>query len=165
LDRSSEFFLLVTLFLVNIGLGFGSGSLLMFRYVNSTLWSKPGHFNSALSKGPSSTTWIWSLHADAHDFYLAKPTLIVGRKVFSSNLAHLSLVFFWLSGMHFHGAYFSNYGAWLKDAKHCSPALSQLSLVHQDILNSYQPSATYYFQGIRILSGLFQLWHAEGILT
>merc|ERR1712032_1247989 len=85
---------------------------LLFRYVNSTLWSKPGHFNSALSKGPSSTTWIWSLHADAHDFYLAKPTLIVGRKVFSSNLAHLSLVFFWVSGMHFHGAYFSNYGAW-----------------------------------------------------
>merc|ERR1712190_100730 len=129
---------------------------LLFRYVNSTLWSKPGHFNSALSKGASSTTWIWNLHSDAHD-YLAlvghRPTC--KRKVFSSNLAHLSLVLFWLSGMHFHGAYFSNYGAWLKDAKHCPPCLSQLSLVHQDTLNSYSQSA-YYFQGIRILSGLFQ---------
>jgi photosystem I P700 chlorophyll a apoprotein A1 len=150
---------------------------LLFRYVNSTLWSKPGHFNSALSKGASSTTWIWNLHSDAHD-YLAyvvdKPSTSVAaagghaatckRKVFSSNLAHLSLVLFWLSGMHFHGAYFSNYGAWLKDAKHCLPCLSLVSLVHQDILNSYQ-STPYYFQGIRILSGLFQLWRAEGILT
>ena len=94
-----------------------------------------------------------------------KPTLIVGRKVFSSNLAHLSLVFFWISGMHFHGAYFSNYDIWLKDAKDYLAVLSQLSLIHQDILNSHQSSTTYYFQGIDVLSGIFQLWHVEGILT
>merc|ERR1712056_154592 len=90
---------------------------LFFRGINSTLYSKPGHFNKALSKGPSSTTFIWNLHADAHDFDspgagqrpagLAKgftPKMhgsaglvsIGSRKVFSSNLAHLSLVFFWL---------------------------------------------------------------------
>ena len=31
-------------------------------------WSKPGHFSRTLSKGPATTTWIWNLHADAHDF-------------------------------------------------------------------------------------------------
>ena len=41
---------------------------LFFRYIKSTLWSKAGDFNKALSKGPSSTTWIWNLHSDAHDF-------------------------------------------------------------------------------------------------
>ena len=31
-------------------------------------WAQPGHFSRNLSKGPSTTTWIWNLHADAHDF-------------------------------------------------------------------------------------------------
>ena len=31
-------------------------------------WAKPGHFSRTLSKGPTTTTWIWNLHADAHDF-------------------------------------------------------------------------------------------------
>jgi len=30
--------------------------------------TKPGHFSRTLSKGPNTTTWIWNLHADAHDF-------------------------------------------------------------------------------------------------
>ena len=89
---------------------------------------------------------------------------LVGRKVFSSNLAHLSLVFFWISGMHFHGAYFSNYDIWLKDAKDYLAGLLQISLIHQDILNSHGQS-TYYFQGIEVLSGIFQLWRASSLLT
>jgi hypothetical protein len=28
---------------------------------------KPGHFHVLLAKGPNTTTWIWNLHADAHD--------------------------------------------------------------------------------------------------
>ena len=31
-------------------------------------WAKPGHFSKNLSRGPNTTTWIWNLHADAHDF-------------------------------------------------------------------------------------------------
>ena len=31
-------------------------------------WAKPGHFSKSLSRGPNTTTWIWNLHADAHDF-------------------------------------------------------------------------------------------------
>ena len=138
---------------------------LFFRYINSRLWCKAGHFNGALSKGPSSTTWIWNLHSDAHDYLTChRPSILCGRKVFSSNLAHLSLVFFWISGMHFHGAYFSNYDIWLKDAKDYLPCLCLMSLIHQDILNSHQ-SIPYYFQGIDVLSGIFQLWRVEGILT
>jgi photosystem I P700 chlorophyll a apoprotein A1 len=72
----------------------------------SSLWSKAGHFSKALSKGVKTTTWIWNLHADAHDFDIHNPTQTISIKVFSSNLAHLSVVFFWLGGMHFHGAYF-----------------------------------------------------------
>merc|ERR1711972_1147336 len=180
-------------------MGTGRGSFpiskikLLFRGINSTLYSKPGHFNKALSKGPSSTTFIWNLHADAHDFDSpgASQSLGLGsslfasheaqgkplaagsagrvfalgaRKVFSSNLAHLSLVFFWLGAMHVHGAYFSNYGAWLKDPVHCYPSAQICSpLVHQDILNS--DVGGFYFQGIAITSGLFQLWRGAGIVT
>jgi photosystem I P700 chlorophyll a apoprotein A1 len=126
----------------------------------SRLWSKGGLFNKALSKGIRTTTWIWNLHSDAHDFDL---TNNIGRFVFSSNLAHIGIVFFWIGGMHFHGAYFSNYGAWLKDPKHCLPSAHLVySLVGQDILNS---DVGGYFQGIYITSGLFHLWRSEGIVT
>merc|ERR1712190_32013 len=163
--------------------------ILLFRYVNSRVWSQAGHFNKALSKGPKTTTWIWNLHSSPHDFdmgqggqgaYAARvgtaspPSLkqwgasslvpsLVTRKVFSSSLAHLSLVFFWIGGMTFHGAYFSNYSAWLKDPKGCLPSAHPLSsLIGQDILNS---DVGGYFEGIRITSGFFQLWRAMGMVT
>lgn len=117
---------------------------LIFSYINRTclvaiwckLWSKAGHFNKALSKGPKTTTWIFNLHADAHDFHVLN-TSSASSIVFSSNLAHLSLVFFWLAGMHFHGAYFSNYDIYLKDPKHYLPTAHLVwGLIGQDILNS-----------------------------
>ena len=137
---------------------------MFYRFINSRVWSKAGHFNNALSKGPLSTTWIWNLHSDAHDFDIQQSSqFIITRKVFSSNVAHLSLVFFWLSGMHFHGAYFSNYDIWLKDPKHYLPSAHNVwSLIGQDILNS---DIGNYFQGIHITSGIFQLWRSEGIIT
>jgi photosystem I P700 chlorophyll a apoprotein A1 len=87
----------------------------IFSYINRTqwqvassrVWSFVGHFNKALSKGPkaASTTWIYNLHADAHDFRTLKSSSSsTSRIVFSSNLAHLSLVFLWIASMHFHGA-------------------------------------------------------------
>jgi photosystem I P700 chlorophyll a apoprotein A1 len=129
------------------------------------LWSKAGHFNISQAKHSSpvkTTTWIWNLHSDAHDFCISSMRLIT-RKIFSSNVAHLSLVFFWLSGMHFHGAYFANVGAWNKDPKHCLPSAQTVcALVGEDILNS---DVGCYFQGIYITSGFFQLWRSEGIVT
>ena len=41
---------------------------------------------------------------------------------------------------------------------------SLTTLVHQDTLESYQSSA-YNFQGMRILSGFYQLWRPEGITS
>jgi photosystem I P700 chlorophyll a apoprotein A1 len=121
-------------------------------------WSKAGHFSVALSKGGQVTTWIWNLHSDAHDFR----TDSVLRKVFSSNLAHLSLVFFWLGGMHFHGAYFANTSAWNKDPKNGLPGVSYVySLVGQDILNS---DVGGYFQAINVTSGFFQLWMSSAMI-
>ena len=71
--------------------------------------------------------------------------------------------------MDFHGAYFSNYGIWLKDGKdYLGCAQIVLSLIHQDILNSDISDyyfQGYYFQGIHITSGIFQLWRLEGIIT
>ena len=137
---------------------------MFYRFINSRVWSKAGHFNNALSKGPLSTTWIWNLHSDAHDFDIQQSSqFIITRKVFSSNVAHLSLVFFWLSGMHFHGAYFSNYDIWLKDPKHSLPSAHLVwPLIGQDILNS---DIGNYLQGIHITSGIFQLWRSEGLMT
>ena len=44
---------------------------MFFRYINCRVWSVNGHLNKALSKGPLTTTWIWNLHSDAHDFQIS----------------------------------------------------------------------------------------------
>jgi photosystem I P700 chlorophyll a apoprotein A1 len=31
-------------------------------------WAKPRHFSKTLAKVPDTTTWIWNLHVDAHNF-------------------------------------------------------------------------------------------------
>jgi len=80
-------------------------------------WAKPGHFSRSLGKGPTTTTWIWNLHADVHDFDGQTSDLEdVSRKIFSAHFGQLGVIFIWLSGMYFHGARFSNYEAWLSDS-------------------------------------------------
>ncbi|KAG9438620.1 hypothetical protein H6P81_021443 [Aristolochia fimbriata] len=86
-------------------------------------WAKPGHFSRTIAKGPDTTTWIWNLHADAHDFDSHTSDLEeISRKVFSAHFGQLSIIFLWLSGMYFHGARFSNYEAWLSDPTHIGPS-------------------------------------------
>jgi hypothetical protein len=133
----------------------------------SLLWSRPFNFSIALSKGAKTTRQI--LHSGAHDFFQLLSTLvplnsiIYTRKVFSSNLGHLALLFFFISGIHFDGAYFSNHHIWNKDAKdYLASAHLLWSLIGQDILNSDIGNT---FQGINITSGIFQLWRASGIVT
>lgn len=115
-------------------------------------------------KALCSTTWVWYLHSNAHDYELiliSQQTTL--SKVFCSNLAHLSLVFFWFTGMHLHGAYFSSYHCWLKDPKYSFPSAQSIwYFIGQDILNT---KIGIYFQGVHITSGLFQLWRSEGIIT
>ena len=38
------------------------------RPIDFAKFDKPGFWSTKLSKGPKTTTWIWNLHADAHDF-------------------------------------------------------------------------------------------------
>jgi photosystem I P700 chlorophyll a apoprotein A1 len=127
-------------------------------------WSQPGHFDRTLAKGPKTTTWIWNLHADAHDFDSHTSDLEdISRKIFSAHFGHLAVVFVWLSGMYFHGAKFSNYSAWLADPLHIKPSAQVVwPIVGQEILNADVGGG---FQGIQITSGFFQLWRASGITT
>lgn len=144
----------------------------MFRYVSSACWnSSASYFNKQELKYSSgfsifsTTSGIWSLHANPHDFdssSISSRSLFL-RKVFASNLAHLSVILTWLSGMHFHAAYFGNYSAWLKDPLHVLPSSQSVwDIVGQDILNG-DVGASH--QGIYITSGLFQLWRSSGIIN
>nr|YP_009244802.1 photosystem I P700 chlorophyll a apoprotein A1 [Pyropia pulchra]AMK97044.1 photosystem I P700 chlorophyll a apoprotein A1 [Pyropia pulchra] len=127
-------------------------------------WAKPGHFSRTLAKGPKTTTWIWNLHADAHDFDSQTSSLEeVSRKIFSAHFGQLSVIFLWLSGMYFHGARFSNYVAWLSNPTGIKPSAQVVwPIVGQEILNGDVGGG---FQGVQVTSGWFQLWRASGITT
>ena len=125
-------------------------------------WGKPGHFSRTLAKGPATTTWVWDLHADAHDFDSHTTDLEdISRKVFSAHFGQLGVIFIWLSGMYFHGARFSNYEAWLSYPTHIKPSAQVVwPIVGQEILNGDVGGG---FQGVQITSGFFQLWRGSGI--
>jgi photosystem I P700 chlorophyll a apoprotein A1 len=127
-------------------------------------WATPGHFSRTLAKGPKTTTWIWNLHADAHDFDIQTKSLEdVSRKIFSAHFGQLAIIFLWLSGMYFHGAYFSNYTAWVSEPLSIKPSAQAVwPIIGQDILNA---DVGGNFQGVQITSGFFQLWRASGITT
>nr|YP_009254444.1 photosystem I P700 chlorophyll a apoprotein A1 [Verdigellas peltata]CZF96697.1 photosystem I P700 chlorophyll a apoprotein A1 [Verdigellas peltata] len=127
-------------------------------------WAKPGHFSKSLAKGPTTTTWIWSLHASAHDFTSHTKNLEdISRKVFSAHFGQLGIILIWVSGMYFHGARFSNYEAWLTDPVNIKQSAQVVwSIVGQEILNGDVGGG---FQGIQVTSGFFQLWRASGITT
>ncbi len=124
-------------------------------------WGKPGHFDRTLARGPKTTTWIWNLHANAHDFDSQTSDLEdVSRKIFSAHFGHLAVIFVWLSGMYYHGAKFSNYEAWLADPTHIKPSAQVVwPIVGQGILNGDVGGG---FHGIQITSGLFYMWRAAG---
>jgi len=127
-------------------------------------WATPGHFSRSLAKGPTTTTWIWNLHADAHDFDSHTNSLEeVSRKIFSAHFGQLAIIFLWLSGMYFHGAKFSNYVAWLSNPNNIKPSAQVVwPIVGQEILNGDVGGG---FQGIQVTSGWFQLWRASGITS
>jgi len=65
--------------------------------------------------------------------------------------------------MLFHGSYFSNYCAWVVDPTSVKPSSHPVwAIVGQDIINS---DVGGFFQGLRITSGLFNLWRSQGITT
>lgn len=95
------------------------------------------------------------MHSLAHDFELQSTKPSLSAKVFSSNLGHLSVVLIWLGGMHFHGAYYSNFNSWLLSPKTVlASAHIVWPIVGQDVFNMDLGS---YYSGKVISSGLFQL--------
>jgi len=127
-------------------------------------WAQPGHFSRTLAKGPKTTTWIWNLHADAHDFDSHTSSLEdISRKIFSAHFGQLSIIFLWLSGMYFHGARFSNYSAWLSNPTAIKPSAQVVwPIVGQEILNGDVGGG---FQGVQVTSGFFQIWRSSGITS
>ena len=127
-------------------------------------WAQPGHFSRTLAKGPKTTTWIWNLHADVHDFDSHTSSLEdISRKIFSAHFGQLSIIFLWLSGMYFHGARFSNYSAWLSNPTAVKPSAQVVwPIVGQEILNGDVGGG---FQGVQVTSGFFQICRASGITS
>jgi len=127
-------------------------------------WAVPGHFSRSLAKGPTTTKWVWDLHADVHDFDSHTSDLEdISRKVFSAHFGQLGIILIWISGMFFHGARFSNYESWLMDPVGIKPSAQVVwPVVGQEILNDDVGGG---FQGIQITSGFFHIWRAAGITT
>lgn len=52
---------------------------------------RQGIFQNALAKGPATTTWIWNLHAEPHDFGIQQLSSAANtaRMIFAVHLAHL----------------------------------------------------------------------------
>nr|YP_009550154.1 PsaA [Tisochrysis lutea]YP_009873545.1 photosystem I P700 apoprotein A1 [Isochrysis galbana]AUM82462.1 PsaA [Tisochrysis lutea]QKW88428.1 photosystem I P700 apoprotein A1 [Isochrysis galbana] len=125
-------------------------------------WAQPGHFSRTLAKGPKTTTWIWNLHADAHDFDSQTSSLEdISRKIFSAHFGQLAIIFLWVSQAYFHGARFSNYSAWLQNPTAIKPSAQVVwPIVGQEILNGDVGGG---FSGVQITSGVFQMWRASGI--
>jgi len=123
---------------------------------------KPGFWSSKLSKGPKTTTWIWNLHADAHDFDTHVGDLEeTSRKIFSAHFGHLAVIFIWMSAAFFHGARFSNFSGWLADPTHVKPGAQVVwPIVGQEMLNA-DLGGNYH--GIEITSGIFQMWRGWGV--
>jgi len=125
-------------------------------------WAQPGHFSRTLAKGPKTTTWIWNLHADAHDFDSQTSSLEdISRKIFSAHFGQLAIIFIWVSQAYFHGARFSNYSAWLSNPTTFKPSAQVVwPVVGQEVLNGDVGGG---FAGVQITSGWFHIWRASGI--
>lgn len=131
-------------------------------------WGKPGWFERNLARGPKTTTWIWDLHALAHDFEThTSDKEQITRQIFAAHFGHLAVVCVWLSGMFWHGANFSNFSAWVQNPTGLKPSAQFVWPVYgQEILNDPSTKAQGFEQGgIVITSGLFHLWRSVGFTT
>ncbi|KAL5642755.1 hypothetical protein ACJX0J_000177 [Zea mays] len=116
-------------------------------------WARPGHFSRTIAKGPDTTTWIWNLHADAHDFDSHTGDLEeISRKVFSAHFGQLSIIFLLVE-----------WHVLPRDPTHIGPSAQVVwPIVGQEILNGDVGGG---FRGIQITSGFFQIWRASGITS
>ncbi|KAL2922367.1 hypothetical protein RDABS01_013858 [Bienertia sinuspersici] len=84
---------------------------------------RPGHFSKTIAKVPETTTWIWNLHADAHDFDSHTSDLEeISRKIFSAHFGQLPIIFLWLSALMLFAGWFHYHKAapklaWFQDVE------------------------------------------------
>lgn len=113
----------------------------------------------------TSTTSLWILHADAHDFGTANSSLDrVTSMIFSSHFGHLAIISSWFSALFFAGARFSNYDAWVHDPSSIRPT-AQIVYSGSTLLSDPFNGPTTYFKGISISSGVYSCWFSAGIIT
>lgn len=114
----------------------------------------------------STTSWLWALHADAHDFpRQVGVNGLVASRIFATHFGHLSIVAAWFSATAFGGARFSNYLAWLADPLNVKPSAQIIyaGANHlQDVINGDLGAST---SGIRVTSGVFSVWRGMGITS
>ena len=138
---------------------------MLFRYLHLQIWFTAGVFTKSLFKGSYTTTWLWSLHSESHDFetQFYSSDAIRDRKILSANLSHVALVLLWITALSFHAVYFSNYTLWLLDPKHVICTAQYVwFIIGQDYLNIDSGS---YHEGLRITSGIFSLYRSLGIIN
>lgn len=126
-------------------------------------WNQTGGF---LSTEVSTTSWLWALHADAHDF----PSQVgmnglVASRIFATHFGHLSIVAAWLSAVTFAGSRFSNYSAWLASPLTVKPMAQIVYSGSNHLQDAFNGDLGASSSGIRVTSGLFQAWRASGITS
>ncbi len=116
------------------------------------------------SADATSTTWVWGLHADAHDFnqQLVSNSRIAAR-IFATHFGHLSVVSAWFAASLVAGARFSNYSAWLSDPFGVKPTAQVVYLGSGGLGDTFNGDAGSGTAGLRVTSGLFSVWRAAGI--
>ena len=126
-----------------------------------TQWQLSGGYRPA---DVQSTTWIWGLHADSHDFQSrTQDNGEIAARIFATHFGHLSIVAAWLSALFFAGGRFSNYEMWLVDPGRVKPAAQIVygsKVLLQDAINGETGAGS---SAIRITTGIFSTWRAAGI--
>lgn len=126
-----------------------------------SLWQVQGGYKTS---DVQSTTWIWGLHADAHDFQgQVSANGEIAARIFATHFGHLAIVSAWLSALFFAGGRCSNYEMWLIDPARIKPAAQIVygsKALLQDATNGETGAGS---SAIRITTGLFSIWRAAGI--
>ena len=130
-----------------------------------TLWTLRGGYSS---DAISSTTWVWNLHAEAHDYssQLIPSTKVVTR-LFATHFGHLSIVSAWFSAAFISGARLFTgpiieLCLLITLSTHplgqlvWSSIYSVQETIDQDSINS---------SAIRITSGVFYVWRTVGLVS
>ncbi len=119
-----------------------------------------------LTDDVTSTSWLWGLHADAHDFQeQVGVNGLVAARIFSTHFGHIAIVAAWFSSTFFGGARFSNYLAWLADPISVKPAAQIVYSGANQVQDAVNGDLGASASGIRITSGVFHAWRAAGFTS